>query len=139
MLSVIFFPVLAILLLTIKLITSRKTLPPGTKALPGPRGLPWLGPFHKLRQNYSWLIWDKWAKEHGPIYATTIMGNPHVVISKESIAHDLLDKKGAIYSDRPPVGSIKNSKSSGSFGDGIGEYLPFMGKNGETSFYRTFD
>jgi hypothetical protein len=63
------------------------------------------------------------------------MGNIHVFLSSEKIAHELLGARGAIYSDRPAVPSVVDSKSANGHGDGTGEYLPFMGKNGLNDCY----
>jgi hypothetical protein len=54
------------------------------------------------------------------------MGQTHIIVTKEHIAHELLSQRGAIYSDRPNVPSLYDSKSN----TGTGEYLPLMGKNG---------
>lgn len=50
------------------------------------------------------------------------------------MAKDLLSKRANIYSDRPSVPSIVDSKSSSGNGDGTGEYLPLMGRNGKQTF-----
>jgi hypothetical protein len=55
------------------------------------------------------------------------MGKIHIVVTKEHIAHELLSQRGAIYSDRPGVPAIHDSRSD----TGTGEYLPLMGRNGK--------
>lgn len=37
----------------------------------------------------------------GPIYSLNFLGKPAIVISNHQVAADLLDKRSAIYSDRP--------------------------------------
>jgi hypothetical protein len=69
----------------------------------------------------------KFAKQYGPIYKRVTLGKVHIIVTKEHIAHELLAQRGAIYSDRPGVPSIYDSRSD----TGTGEYLPLMGKNGE--------
>ncbi|KAH7050122.1 cytochrome P450 [Macrophomina phaseolina] len=110
-------------------VNTRKRIPPDARPLPGPQGAPWLGPFWNLPVEGVWHQWCEWAKEFGPIYQMTLMGVTHVIVTKEDVAHDLLAKRGAIYSDRGAVPSVVNSKSTLSHGDGAGEYLPLMGRN----------
>lgn len=50
-----------------------------------------------------WLKFAEWAEEYGPIYQITAFGTTLVVVSKESIANELLGLRGAIYSDRPAL------------------------------------
>ncbi|TCD67506.1 hypothetical protein EIP91_012311 [Steccherinum ochraceum] len=47
------------------------------------------------------FLMTKWSKEYGPIYSLDFLGKPAVVINNHQIAADLLDKRSAIYSDRP--------------------------------------
>lgn len=43
----------------------------------------------------------KWAKEYGPIFSLRLGHRTAIIINDCSIAKDLLDKKSAIYSNRP--------------------------------------
>ena len=43
----------------------------------------------------------KWAKEYGPIFSLRLGHTTAIIINDCSIAKDLLDKKSAIYSNRP--------------------------------------
>lgn len=45
-------------------------------------------------------------------------------ISSEQIAHDLLSKRSAIYSDRPVIPNLPDNRISG-------EYLALLGRTGE--------
>ena len=67
-----------------------------------------------------------WAKKYGPIYQRKALGKTYVIITTADVAHDLLSQRGSIYSDRPSVPSLYDSKSE----TGTGEYLPLMGRNG---------
>ncbi len=58
------------------------------------------------------------------MYQLTLFGITHVRINNEKIAHDILAKKGAIYSNRAPTPNIPDAK----FG---AEYLPLLDNNGE--------
>ncbi|CAD0022046.1 unnamed protein product [Aureobasidium pullulans] len=59
---------------------------------PGPRTLPLIGNLHQFA---------KWAKEYGPIYSILAGSRPIIVLSSVEVVKDLLDKRSAIYSDRP--------------------------------------
>lgn len=55
-----------------------------------------------------------------------IFGGVHVWISDEKIAHDLLSKRNAIYSDRPVIHNLPDNRTSG-------EYLALLGRTGKHS------
>lgn len=68
-------------------------------------------------------FWD-WRQQYGDIYQTNLAGTNHVWISSEQIAHELLSRRGAIYSDRPHIPALlADNRTSG-------QYLPLMSKNG---------
>lgn len=93
--------------------------------LPGPKQLPVLGRIHDLPIEYMWLKFKEWADIYGPIYYTSMLGTKFIVVSDEKMAEELLVKRAKIYSDRPAVRSLFDSKST----HGSMEYLPLMGKN----------
>ncbi|GAB7358401.1 hypothetical protein MBLNU230_g2470t1 [Neophaeotheca triangularis] len=101
----------------------KNRLQAGLKRLPGPKGLPLIGNVHELPEKCSWLKFDEWAKEHGPIYQVNLAGQNHVWISRDKIAHDLLSKRSAIYSDRPHIPALEQDNRTS------GQYLPLMSKN----------
>ncbi|QIW95017.1 hypothetical protein AMS68_000535 [Peltaster fructicola] len=92
---------------------------------PGPALLPWLGRIHDLPTHSMWLKFKEWADIYGPLYRTQMLGDGFVVITDEQIAKELLVKRSKIYSDRPSVTSLFDSKST----EGSMEYLPMMGRN----------
>ncbi|ORY04567.1 cytochrome P450 [Clohesyomyces aquaticus] len=95
------------------------------KPIPGPAQLPFIGRVHDLPRFYMWHKFKEWSDTYGPIYMTSMMGHKLLVLSEERIADDLLVKRGKIYSDRPAMQSVIDSKST----TGTMEYLPLMGKN----------
>ncbi|KAJ7482244.1 cytochrome P450 [Mycena galericulata] len=72
----------------------RKMMPPG------PPGLPFLGNVFQLPQ-FQWLRFTEWKAQYGPIISLNLAGQPVVVLNDHQIATDLLDRRSAIYSDRP--------------------------------------
>lgn len=98
----------------------------GDAIMPGPTQMPIIGRIHDLPINYMWLKFHEWAGIYGPIYQTSMLGAKFIVISDEKIAEELLVKRAKIYSDRPQIRSLFDSKST----HGSMEYLPLMGKNG---------
>ncbi|KAG4426291.1 hypothetical protein IFR04_000474 [Cadophora malorum] len=99
----------------------RKRVPPGTRPLPGPRGLPFIGRVHDVPSVATWLKFWEWSKVYGPIYQMEIFGSVHVWISSEEIANDLLSKRGTIYSDRPTIPNLPDNRTSG-------DYLALLGR-----------
>ncbi|KAG1742276.1 cytochrome P450 [Suillus paluster] len=70
---------------------------------PGPRPLPFLGNALQLDAKRPWLTYTAWGKTYGKIIHSRILGIDLVVINSENIARELLDKRSAIYSDRPVI------------------------------------
>ncbi|EED12796.1 cytochrome P450, putative [Talaromyces stipitatus ATCC 10500] len=68
---------------------------------PGPRRLPLIGNFHQAPTELPWITYRNWIQEYGPITSAQFGGNTVIFIGDASIARDLLDKRGNIYSDRP--------------------------------------
>lgn len=80
-----------------------------------------------MPEETSWLKFYEWSKTYGPIYQMEIFGTVHVWISSERIAHDLLSKRNAIYSDRPLIPNLPDNRTSG-------DYLALLGRTGVCSF-----
>ncbi|CAO2652980.1 Nn.00g023910.m01.CDS01 [Neocucurbitaria sp. VM-36] len=95
------------------------------RGLPGPTLVPWLGRVHDLPIEFMWLKFKEWGDIYGPIYRTKMLGANFVIISDETLAEEMLVKKGKVYSDRPEIKSLFDAKST----YGSMEYLPLMGKN----------
>lgn len=115
----------------ISVLNKRSTNKARDDELPGPTLIPFIGRVHDLPIQYMWLKFKEWADVYGPIYRTEMLGAKFVVISDETIAEELLVKRGKFNSDRPQVPSLFDSKST----HGSMEYLPLMGRNREYVLY----
>jgi len=70
---------------------------------PGPRPLPIIGNLLDIPKEFSWLAYTRFSKTHGDILAFHVFGQVIVVLNTAQVAKDLLEKRGDIYSDRPPI------------------------------------
>ncbi|EIW75777.1 cytochrome P450 [Coniophora puteana RWD-64-598 SS2] len=68
---------------------------------PGPKPVPLLGNVRDLTAKELWLVAEKWAKEYGRINYLHVFGQGLVFLNTPEAVFDLLDKRGAIYSDKP--------------------------------------
>lgn len=86
----------------------RKHLPPG------PKGLPILGNFFELSDAETFRFKAiKWAKEYGEIFHTKMGGSDYIYLSSPKVVKELMDKKSAIYSSRPPAPLASDVASAG--------------------------
>lgn len=68
---------------------------------PGPRPLPIIGNVHQAPKSHAWRRYLEWSKKYGPIVHVNMLGQSVIVLSSSLMAHDLLAKRGATFSDRP--------------------------------------
>ncbi|KAJ5464568.1 uncharacterized protein N7458_000254 [Penicillium daleae] len=68
---------------------------------PGPKPLPIIGNVHQAPKSHGWRTYREWSKKYGPIVHVNMLGQPVIILSTSEVAHDLLAKRGAIFSDRP--------------------------------------
>lgn len=68
---------------------------------PGPRPLPLIGNLHQVPASRPWLGFEKWHKAYGHIISFKLGTQTFISLGSHQIAHDLLDKRSAIYSSRP--------------------------------------
>ena len=70
---------------------------------PGPPRLPLIGNLHQAPPEGAlpWLTYAKWAEQYGPIFSVQFGGSTFIMLSDETMVHELLDKRGNKYSDRP--------------------------------------
>ncbi|KAI2617225.1 cytochrome P450 [Hypomontagnella submonticulosa] len=113
---------LSYLLYLTRRVRGKQGIPLGSQPLPGPKSYPLVGRVHDVPAEASWLKFYEWSKEYGPIYQTEMFGTVHVWISSEKIAHDLLSRRAAIYSDRPLIPNLPDNRTSG-------HYLALSGRN----------
>ncbi|KAJ3742404.1 cytochrome P450 [Lentinula detonsa] len=91
-----FVTVLFILRTAFDGVQNRKRLPPG------PKGLPVLGNVLQLGAGSQiWLTFDRWKYKYGPIMYLNMAGQNIVVLNTQAAATELLERRSAIYSDRP--------------------------------------
>ncbi|TFK46440.1 putative monooxygenase [Heliocybe sulcata] len=89
------------LLLGLSVYVLKSIFQPSPVYPPGPRGLPLVGNALQVPQKHTWLKFSEWAKEYGDLVYLKVLGQPYIVINSAIVAKDLLDKRSAIYSDRP--------------------------------------
>ncbi|KZV70540.1 cytochrome P450 [Peniophora sp. CONT] len=65
---------------------------------PGPIGLPFLGHVLGMPRREDW---EEWASRYGDIVHISTFGKHIIMINSAQAAIDLLEKRSAIYSDRP--------------------------------------
>ncbi|KAG8986321.1 hypothetical protein FRB94_010225 [Tulasnella sp. JGI-2019a] len=68
---------------------------------PGPKGDPIIGNLRQMPSDYAWLTFAEWGRKYGPVTYLNVAGQPVLIINAQEAAVDLLDKRSAIYSDRP--------------------------------------
>ncbi|EGN99056.1 hypothetical protein SERLA73DRAFT_168607 [Serpula lacrymans var. lacrymans S7.3] len=87
--------------LAVFLIKQLFSLKPSKPLPPGPRPLPIVGNIFNVPIDKSWFAFSDWQKKYGDLLSFHILGRRFIVINSAELAIDILDKKGAIYSDRP--------------------------------------
>ncbi|KAF9553213.1 cytochrome P450 [Agrocybe pediades] len=68
---------------------------------PGPKPVPVIGNVKDVPAEAPWKTFQEWRKQFGDIIYFHTFGKPVIILNSASAAHDLLDKRGAIYSYRP--------------------------------------
>ncbi|KAG8221656.1 cytochrome P450 [Butyriboletus roseoflavus] len=68
---------------------------------PGPKPLPILGNIADLTAKELWVLAERWALQYGDITYLHVFGQGLVFLNTPEVAFDLLEKRGAIYSDKP--------------------------------------
>ncbi|GAB7330838.1 hypothetical protein MBLNU13_g02377t1 [Cladosporium sp. NU13] len=79
---------------------------------PGPPTLPILGNIHQIPKKSAHFQFSEWAKQYGGLYSLKLGTGTAVVITDRRLVKQLIDKKSALYSDRPKS-YVANLISSG--------------------------
>ncbi|KAL2784224.1 cytochrome P450 [Aspergillus keveii] len=72
---------------------------------PGPKPLPIIGNVRDMPapDSADWLHWLKHKEVYGPISSVSVLGQRLIILNDAKIALELLEKRSAIYSDRPEL------------------------------------
>ncbi|KAF8210955.1 cytochrome P450 [Mycena galopus ATCC 62051] len=71
---------------------------------PGPKKLPLLGNLLQMPSEREWETFMQWSKDYNSdIIHLNVAGTSIIVISSAEAANDLLEKRSALYSDRPSM------------------------------------
>ncbi|EGN94698.1 hypothetical protein SERLA73DRAFT_187752 [Serpula lacrymans var. lacrymans S7.3] len=68
---------------------------------PGPRPDPIIGNLRQFPQANQEKVFGEWGKEFGDVIYMQVFGQGVLVLNSVQAAHDLLETRGSIYSDRP--------------------------------------
>ncbi|KAH9987339.1 cytochrome P450 [Russula vinacea] len=91
---------ISVVLSLIVLYTVRYLASPHRNLPPGPRGYPIIGNLLEMGGG-QWLKYAEWHKKYGDLIYLSAAGQPVVIINSQIVAAELLDRRAAIYSDRP--------------------------------------
>ncbi|TFY60467.1 hypothetical protein EVJ58_g5135 [Rhodofomes roseus] len=69
---------------------------------PGPRSLPFIGNAHQIPLEYAEKTFAQWQSRYGDIAFVNIFTRPTLIVNSTTAARELLEKRSAKYSDRPP-------------------------------------
>ncbi|OJT02809.1 O-methylsterigmatocystin oxidoreductase [Trametes pubescens] len=78
----------------------RKSLRSRLPLPPGPRRLPFVGNVFDMPKQYAGADFRALTDKYGDMVYLDVLGKPMLVLGTHDIAHDLLEKRSAIYSDR---------------------------------------
>ncbi|KIN97354.1 hypothetical protein M404DRAFT_32334 [Pisolithus tinctorius Marx 270] len=74
---------------------------------PGPNGLPWVGNVFDIDVSQPWVTYQEWGNRYGDLTYSQVLGKEYIIVNSEKVAHELLDQRSSIYSDRARVPSIE--------------------------------
>ncbi|EJC99758.1 cytochrome P450, partial [Fomitiporia mediterranea MF3/22] len=69
----------------------------------GPKGKWIVGNLDSIVSTYQWKQFSEWSKVFGDILYLKVLGQHIIVLHDLTHAQELMDKNGAIYSDRPKM------------------------------------
>lgn len=91
--------VVFVLALLVRFVRSKPT----ARLPPGPRGFPFIGNLLDMPTEQEWFTFARWGETWGDICSVTVLGQPLIILNSAKAAFEMLDKKSAIYSDRPAL------------------------------------
>ena len=68
---------------------------------PGPKPLPLLGNVLDMPTSREYETYTRWGKEFGDVVHISALGKHIIILNSVKAANDLLERRSAIYSDRP--------------------------------------
>jgi hypothetical protein len=68
---------------------------------PGPKPLPAIGNLLDFPSEKEWLVFRQWNEQYGDVVYTEALGQKSVFLGSADAVNDLLERRSAIYSDRP--------------------------------------
>ncbi|KAF9232016.1 cytochrome P450 [Melanogaster broomeanus] len=74
---------------------------------PGPTPVPILGNVLSLNRDEPWKTYTEWQAAYGNIVYARFLDQEVIILSSQSDAVELLEKRSRIYSDRPVVATIE--------------------------------
>jgi len=78
-------------------LSPKRRLPPGPNFISG-----------LIAGNNDFKSFQKWTQQYGPIISAKIGTRTYIILGTRQAAQDLLEKRGNIYSDRPPSVLLDN-------------------------------
>ncbi|KAL4968454.1 cytochrome P450 [Aspergillus stella-maris] len=69
---------------------------------PGPKPLPFIGNLNLIPSSKTFTLFHKWTKQYGPILGLKFGPANVVILNNWRDVQELLEKRGTIYSSRPP-------------------------------------
>jgi hypothetical protein len=68
---------------------------------PGPKPLPFIGNLLDLPKDKAWLTYHQWNERYGNVICVDALGQKIIILGSAAAVDDLIEKRGAVYSDRP--------------------------------------
>ncbi|KAJ8516458.1 hypothetical protein ONZ45_g6243 [Pleurotus djamor] len=84
---------------------------------PGPSRLPIVGNLFNIPKTHQWLQYQKWAAEFdSDILYTEVFGTPNIILNTLEAANELLNRRSAVYADRPRLRMLELMGQNFNFG-----------------------
>ncbi len=69
---------------------------------PGPKGLPIVGNLFNRPTSRAWLYYGSWSDAYNSdVVSMEVLGQPVIILNSAKAAMELLEKRSAIYADKP--------------------------------------